>query len=81
MDAVYIAKVVTFFVINLLVYEVIVFGLGVVVVIPFCSERCKLPETVVDSIVRHVINICFSIVIILLALYVFGIFRLIPMPG
>lgn len=79
--AVHVAKVVTFFVINMFAYELIVFGLWALVIIPFCRATCKLPEELVDRIIAHGIRICMAIVIVLLALWVLDIYRLIPMPS
>ena len=74
------AKIVTFFVINMLVYELIVFGAGALIVIPFCCSS-KMPEEVVDGIVKHTMRICIAVVVILLILWIIGTYRMIPIPG
>ena len=79
--AFYVAKIVTFFIINLLAYELIVFGAGALVVISLCRLGRKMPEEIVDGVIRHTMRICIAAIVILLILWIFDIYRMIPVPG
>ena len=71
--------VIVFFVANLLVYEFLVFGVGMLIATAIINNK-KIPEEVSDGIVSVCVRLCFMIIAVLMLLWCLGVFRLIPIP-
>ena len=68
-----------FFLINLLVYEFVVFGGAALIVIPFIKQKWVSYE-LAEKILLGAIRLSFMIVVLLCFLWGFDVYRLIPVP-
>ncbi len=71
--------VIVFFVVNLLVYEFLVFSVGMLVATAIINSK-KIPEEVSDGVVSVCVRLCFMAIAVLMLLWCLGVFRLIPIP-
>lgn len=76
----HIGLLVVFFIINLLVYEFIVFGVGALAIWPFARQTSKIPEEICYNAMSCIIKLCIFAVFVLMVLWCSDVFRLIPVP-